>query len=616
VSAHGAHETTLAVFLIGLLLLWCQPIFAIPIEDLDPARDWQLKGLTMTGNEHFSTRELLEALTTKTRPWYAPWRALPPFDPDTFAADIERLVRFYQARGYYEAKVSYDLEVDKTEAHVIANVAISESEPVTVAQISFEISDRPELMAELNTLRHELPLTEGMVFTEENYQRAEAKIKEFFPDQGRARVKVERKAEVIRDKHEARVSYNVEAGPPTVFGETKVEGLKDVAPEIVTRELTYKAGEPFSSKALTESRKNLLGLELFSEIRFVPLESVGDPTVAPIELRVEEKPPREVKVGIGYGTEDQLRAQARWKHNNWLGGGRQLEVGAKASFIAREANISFLQPHFFGRENRFSVILGPQQFDEPGYFLNATRLQPRLERKFSESLTGFLGYRVEYDQLKDVPPATIQALKEFRREGLLSGLSLGFLWNTANDSLNPTSGWTVSFLTEEVGGPLGGRFDFYKLQGEAKWYYPLILGTVFASRLKLGFAEPFDGSREVPLFERFFAGGSTSVRGFGRRRLGPLSASDDPIGGRSLIEGALELRRQFTQEIGGALFLDFGQVSVRSFDVPVDDLKFAAGFGIRYTTPVGPVRLDVGFPFQPPKKDRSWQIHFSIGQFF
>jgi outer membrane protein insertion porin family len=616
VSGHVLHETTLRVFLVGSLLLWCQPIFAIPIEDLDPARDWQLKDLTMTGNERFSSREILGALTTKTRPWYAPWRSLPPFDPATFAADMERLVRFYQAKGYYDAKISYDLEVDETEDHVIANVTINEGEPVKVAEISFAVSDRPALMAELDTLRTGLPLTEGMIFTEESYQQTEAKIKEFFLDQGLARVKVERKAEVIRDKHEARVSYVVEAGPPTVFGETKVEGLKEVAQEIVTRELTYKVGEPFSNKALAASRKNLLELDLFSEIRFVPLESIGDPTVAPIELRVEEKPPREIKLGIGYATEEQLRAQARWRHNNWLGGGRRLDIGAKVSFIAREGNISFLQPHFLGPENRFSLTAGPQQFDEPGYLLNSVRLQPRLERKFSDNLSGFLGYRVEYDKLKDVPQATIQELKEFKREGLLSGLSLGFLWNTADDALNPTKGWTVSFLSEEVGGPLGGKFDFYKLQGETKWYYPLAAKTVFASRLKLGFAEPFNGSQEVPLFERFYAGGSNSVRGYGRRRLGPLSASDDPIGGRSLIEGAVEMRQQFTQEIGGALFLDFGQVSVRSFDVPVDDLKFAAGFGIRYTTPVGPLRFDVGFPFQPPKKDRSWQIHFSIGQFF
>jgi outer membrane translocation and assembly module TamA len=135
-------------------------------------------------------------------------------------------------------------------------------------------------------------------------------------------------------------------------------------------------------------------------------------------------------------------------------------------------------------------------------------------------------------------------------------------------------------------------------------------------RLKLGFADPFDGSTEVPLFERFFAGGANSVRGYGRHRLGPLSSADDPVGGRSLIEGSLELRHPLFANLGGALFLDFGQVSLDSFDVPIDDLRYALGFGVSYTTPIGPLRLDLGFPLRPPHGDQPWQVHFSIGQFF
>jgi outer membrane protein assembly factor BamA len=239
-----------------------------------------------------------------------------------------------------------------------------------------------------------------------------------------------------------------------------------------------------------------------------------------------------------------------------------------------------------------------------------------LERKFTEYLTGFLAYRLEYDQLTEVSDATAAVLEEFESNGMLSGLSTGLTWNTADDPFNPTRGWTLSFVGEQVGSFLGGRFDFYKLVGEAKGYYPLAEKTVLAARLKIGFAEPFNGSREVPLFERFYAGGSAGVRGYERHRLGPLSASDDPVGGRSLAEGSLELRQQFLEKLGGALFLDFGQVSLRSFDVPFDDLRFATGFGIRYATPVGPLRLDIGFPFRPPSGDRSWQIHFSIGQSF
>ena len=106
------------------------------------------------------------------------------------------------------------------------------------------------------------------------------------------------------------------------------------------------------------------------------------------------------------------------------------------------------------------------------------------------------------------------------------------------------------------------------------------------------------------------------MRGYGRRRLGPLSDSDDPLGGLSLLEGSVELRRPIWRDLAGAVFVDFGQVALRPFDVRIANLNFSAGFGLSYKTPVGPVRLDVGFPFQKPPNDRPWQIHFSIGAFF
>jgi outer membrane protein insertion porin family/translocation and assembly module TamA len=606
-------EAALFFFLIHLAC----PAFgaAIQVDELDPRRDWRLEDLTFTGNERISTGELREVLAGQPRPWYAFWRPLPPFNPAVFKTDLQRLERSYRAMGYYEAEIAHDLETREGD-RVAARIHIREGDPVKAARVAFEITDRPELGAELEGLRRDLPLSEGQVFSEQRYRQTDERITEFFLNRGYARVKVERKAEVVLERHEASVYYRIEGGPPSVFGETTVEGLEDVEPHVVLRELAYETGERFSKKALEESRKNLVALDLFGKIDILPDPRGADPAVVPIVIELEEKPPREVLLGIGYGTEDQLRGQARWRHNNWLGGARRLEIGAKVSFIAREAEARFVQPHFLGRHNRYTLGFGPKQFDEPGYFLTVSRLEQRFERKFTPTFLGFVEHRVEWNNLEDVPAATVRRLGDFERKGFLSGIGIGVFWNRVDDPLEPRKGWTLSLGAEEVGGPLGGSFDFYRLRGEGTWFYPLASRTVFATRLKLGFSDPFGDSREVPIFERFFAGGSKSVRGYGRHRLGPLSATDDPLGGRSMIEGSVELRQQITDTLGGALFLDFGQISLRSFDFPVDDLEAAAGFGFSYKTPVGPLRLDVGFPFDPPGDDRAWQVHFSIGHFF
>ncbi|HWO40784.1 MAG TPA: outer membrane protein assembly factor BamA [Candidatus Eisenbacteria bacterium] len=608
---------SLAFGAIAVILFCCDRLWAVPVQNLDPGIEWHVAEIKLTGNERFGDAQLKAILSTKERPWYAPWQRRPVFEPAVFSADLERLKRFYESRGYYGASVSYDLIVDEKTARVVANIDIDEGEPVEVAEVFVEVIGAPELEGDLRSLVPELPLREGELFSEEAYQQSEAKIREYLYDRGRARVEIERRAEVLLDRREARVSYRVRPGPSSIFGETTVTGLKDVAAEIMLRERPYKRGDPFSGQALRDLERNLRQLELFSQIQIEVKPAPPDnPAAVPIEIRVEEAPPREILVGLGYGSEEQLRGQLRWRHNNWLGGGRKLDLGVKVSFIERELNLAFVQPHLLSPKNRLLLNFGPKQFDEPGFFLTTVRLQPRLERKFTERLTGFINYRLDYDQLSDVPAATRRALRDFASAGFVSGLSTGLIWNRTNDPLDPRRGWTLSFNAEQAGGFLGGDFDFFKLGGEGAAYYPLLENTVLASRVRLGFAEPFSGTREVPLFERLFAGGTTSVRGYERYMLGPLTREDDPIGGRSLVEGSIELRHRFTEKIGGAVFLDFGQVSVRSFDLPVDDLRFSAGFGVRYATPVGPLRLDLGFPFRPPPGGPSWQIHFTIGPAF
>jgi len=154
-----------------------------------------------------------------------------------------------------------------------------------------------------------------------------------------------------------------------------------------------------------------------------------------------------------------------------------------------------------------------------------------------------------------------------------------------------------------------------RLQGEGRRYQPLVADLAAAFRLRLGAEEPFGGSRDVPLFERLYAGGIGSVRGYERRHVGPL-IDDDPVGGRSLVEGSAELRHPVTERVGAAVFADAGQVSLRSFDFPFDDLRYGFGFGVRYKSPVGPLRVDLGFPLEPPRGDARWQLHLSVGQTF
>jgi outer membrane protein assembly complex protein YaeT len=586
-----------------------RPVLAIQIEELDVARQWRVDKIEVSGNTKFSDNELLGDLLTNVRPWYLFWEEGNAFDPVTFREDLERLRRFYEARGYYRTRVTYDLIPDPETGQLQIRIEISEGPPVIIAKVNVELSG--------NSLSPpELPIKQGEVFNEESYRKGEEVLRQFFLDRGYAHVTTERRAEVNVDRDQASIWYHAEPGPLSVFGETTVQGTVNVDPEIVLRELAYRPGEVFSPAKIAESQAKIVALDLFGLVRIAPKEVPGKLNIVPMEVQVSEKEPREIRVGVGYGTEDQFRAQLRWQHNNWLGGGRRLSIEAKYSSIFTTGAITFVQPHFFSPRTRGIVSLREDRDDEDTYLLNASRFNPRLEHGFTPNLTGFVGYRLEYDRLERISQATIEALGPVRERGMMSGPTLGLVWNTSDGPLNPTKGEVAAFTFGQAGKIWGGQYSFYKITAEAKKYLLLGWETILAGRLKIGFAESLGPEENLPIFERLYAGGEKSVRGYARRKLGPLDANGDPIGGLSLIEGSLELRRPIWGSLGGALFVDFGQVSTRSFDLPVNDLKFGSGFGLNYQTPVGPLALYVGFPWRPPRGEASWQIYFSVGAYF
>jgi outer membrane protein assembly complex protein YaeT len=604
-SARNIGLWHLLVMLAGCLYL-CETAWAVQVEDLDSSKEWRIEKIEITGNEKFSGDALAGEILTTTRPWYRFWQDPPVFDPVTFKEDLERLRRFYEARGYYGTEVSHDLVVDAEQSRVTAKIELREGAPVIVSAVDVEIAGsalKPE----------KLPIKSGDVFTEITYQNAEQTLRQFYANQGYAYVTTERHAEVNLERDQVHITYRVNTGPLSVFGATRIEGTEKVDPEIILRELTYQPSETFSATKIIESQDRILALDLFSVVRIAPQQLPNKPAVVPMEVQVKEKEPREINLGIGYGTEEQFRARVEWRDNNFFGDGRRLSIMGKYSLIELTGEINFIQPHFLSPRNRAIVNFRQYRQDEQTFLLTASRFNPRIERAFSKQLTGFIAYRVEYDRLDHVDASTIRALGGIEDHGLLSGPSLGLVYNTSNEPFNPTQGEIVTFTLEQAGKIWGGRYNFIKGTLEGKKYLSLGWETVFATRLKLGLADPLGSEKFFPLFERFFSGGDKSVRGFGRRRLGPLSASNDPLGGLSLMEGSLELRRPIWGALGGDVFLDFGQVSTHTFDIPIDHLRFAAGFGFSYQTPVGPLRFDIGFPFRKPPNDRPWQIHFSVG---
>ncbi len=590
---------------------------AVQLDALDPAAEWRLADLDFRGPRALSAATLRDAMVTQARPWYQAWRFWrpdPPFDPIAFREDLERIRRLYRNHGYYETAVHHDIELPADGNAVRAVVYVEEGPPVHVASIEIRYQGVPVPPPEAARIRAGLPLDDGDVFAQPEYAAGEAYLRTWFRDRGFARVTVDRRAEVDVGARTAVVSYAVDTGLPSVFGDVRVVGTETVDPAVVRRELAFRPGQPFRQQLLDETRDRLVALRLFRSIR-IQEDPGTDPRVG-VRVRVVEGPSREVRLGLGYDTEEGVRGLATWRDYDFFGGARQLGFTARASLLRRTFVADFLQPHVPTRTARTRLVASHDQEDEETYTNDRSRLSPRLEWQVRPWLAAYAFYRIEYDSLSDVNEIVRRAFPAIAPDhGILSGLGFGADLHATDDVVDPTRGWVASTSVEPVGGVLGGDFSFVRMIGEVRRYQPLVGRLGLALRGRLGAAEPTGDDEDVPLFERLYAGGINSVRGYERRHVGPL-IGDDPLGGRSLIEGSVELRHPVTERIGAAVFLDAGRVSAASFDWAPDDLRYGAGVGVRYRTPVGPLRLDLGFPFDPPADDAAWQVHVSIGQVF
>jgi outer membrane protein insertion porin family/translocation and assembly module TamA len=621
-KSHGALATNLpvrsfawVVAVAGILL----PALArgVQVDALDLSHDWTLDRLRITGARAVPKNDVRAAMETHQHPWYTPWRKRPAFDPVTFGADLDRLRRLYQSRGYYHARIDPDLIVPTEGNALVAVIQIDEGPPIRVERVEVAFrGDGPPATG------WQLPVAQGDVFTEAAYERAEAALRTDYRERGYARVKVERRARVDVIENTAEVTFDVDSGPPCTFGDVEIAGLHKVETNVAARELAFRPGEKFRESLLEQSRANLLGLNLFHNVRLE--EDRSDASVVRVTVRLTEAPPREIQLGIGYDTEEEVRGLASWRHYNFLGDARQLGATARISILRRTLAGDFLQPHFPTFASRFRLLLSEQQEDEDAYTLDRSRVSPRLEWQPSPRLTAYTFYRFEYDSLADVESQVSKALPGGTpHNAFLSGLAFGLDWNHTDDLLEPTRGWATNTTVEPVGTFLGGDVSFLRLVSEGRFYLPLGPGLFAAFRLRLGTAEPLGSSTEIPIYERFYAGGLNSVRGYGRHRvftdgtgLRATVVDDKPIGGRSLIETSIELRHPITESLAAAVFLDAGQISRSSYTVPLGSMLYGTGLGLRFRSPIGPLRVDLGFPVQPPDGDAHWQIHLSVGQNF
>lgn len=544
-----------------------------------------------------------------------------PFDEADVRRDAIRIQRYYQRRGFPDVSVTSDVRQGRTSRQRIIRFTITEGEPIMVSEVVLHWSDplqgsRIEAERAFQSVRKRQPLQPGNRLESISLPETEGRFRNALQNLGYAFARVS----VSTDS--SRVRVILAPGPMAYIDSVRVDGHRSVTAGLVRRESGLSRGDRFSQARLGQAQQELFNHHLF---RFATVSVPPQPPDSTVDLviRVREQPLRSVTAALGVGSEEYLRGNATWTHRNPFGNAHTVSVSTRASFLEQRVNADYLIPYVFNTKSSFLFSPFAQRVDEKGYVLYRGGASNSFLYRYSQRLAGTLTYELTRNE-------------EFLKSATLTLKDSTLLYNqssmqlTANYQPSPferNEGWSVRPYAEHSGLFGLGTVAFQKASLDIRRYLNPTSAIQLAFRAETGviFAEELD---RLPANVRYYLGGTNSVRGYDRWQLGPKRRSENglvPEGGRAMIGFNTEWRQDLSGVLNGFglnLFLDGGQVWRRPRDADVDDLAYAAGAGIRYSTPVGPIRLDVGYKLNPTQSDLDtaylgrWGLHLSIGQAF
>lgn len=411
------------------------------------------------------------------------------------------------------------------------------------------------------------------------------------------------------EKAEISVQSFFKSGPQFVFGEVTFEGIPDIDAAYLQTYQPWRKGETVDVRQLTEYQRDLIATGLFNAGSVTLPEQVPEGEAAPVAVVLEQRPFRTVAAGVSYSTSEGPLGRLEFEHRNLFGANETVNLRGDAGIEEQKIEGRFRKPQF--RRNGQDLVAGfnlrnleNDAFDERGGTVTLG-----LERRLTPELIVGLGGLAEVTQTKSSDAEGL---------ALLVGLPAYAGYNSTDDALNPTDGIRARASVTPFIGSFDHQFaSFLRTDVTASTYFNLSDSGryVIALRGRVGSILAKDLT-EVPAGRRLYSGGGGSVRGYKERFIGPLDSNNDPTGGLSVIEGGAEFRARIYGDFGAAVFLEAGSVSEEVAPTFSEGVQYAAGAGLRYYSPIGPIRVDVGVPLNGRSVDDDFQIYFSIGQAF
>jgi outer membrane protein insertion porin family len=616
------------MILIGLLL-GCFAVTSLSAQD--DQLDLKVRRVDFRGNKTYPDLVLRTVIANRERSLMERFQFWKRTGYDYVETDVRRDViriqRYYQRRGFSHVRVTYQIRDGKHDWQRDIRFSVDEGTPTLVRTFEVEWPEGFDSESVQSSRGYRRALNRNPLKVDERFEPiqvadTEGLFKSTLQNLGYAFALVTLEQKTDTNAIMADLTLKLDPGPVTFIDTIHVEGHESVKASLIRRETGIEKGDQFNQRYLGRAQQEIFSHHLFRFVTVSVPDQERDSTVN-LFIRVREFPLRSVRTLVGFGNEEYFRGNASWTHRNPFGNAHSFTTSIRASFLEQRINVDYLIPYVYNTSSSYVVSPFAQRVDEESYLLLRYGATNTFLYRYSQNTVGSVSYELTRNEefLKSVQVELRDSTLLYDKSALqFSGYYQQFLFD-------PSDGWAIRPFVEFSGLFGLGTITYQKASLDLRRYIPLKSGTQLALRVESGalLAPSLD---LIPANIRFYAGGTNSVRGYGRWQLGPKRATTNglvPDGGRAMLSFNTELRQNAGNLLNGLstnLFFDGGQVWRRFDEYGYTSLQYSVGVGVGYASFLGPIRLDVGYKLNPKQQDLDtellgrWGIHFSVGQAF
>jgi outer membrane protein insertion porin family len=570
-----------------------------------------IKKINFTGNSVFSARKIRKQMETKEK-WFLSWiTGAGTYKEEVLKVDVNRIADLYFNNGYVNVKVGepkVNLLPDRSGLDVV--IGITEGDQFRTGAIDF----KGDLVENNDALMGKIKLKKGMVFSREMLRGDVQVLTDFYGDKGFAFANINPLTRVDMEKKVVDITFDLEKGEKVYIERINISGNTKTRDKVIRREFKLAEGDQYSVTGLKRTKQNLANLGFFEEASIAPAKGSASNKLN-LNTEVKEKSTGQFSIGAGFSSADGVIGQASVQQTNFLGLGLKGTLSGSLGGKTQLYNIGITDPYFLDSNWTlgFDVYRSEREYED--YSRRVTGFDIKGGYKFSDQLSTFWMYKYEVKKLYDLSDELIANPSLLTStSGTIGSLYASVSLDNTDYRLDPTKGYTGMVSAEYAG--LGGSQRFTRFIGQSGYFVPLVWNTVLSFRGELGYI--MRNGKDIPIDEKFYLGGISSIRGYASRTVCPV---EDGVYLGGVKEAIFNIDYTFPiiKDAGlkGVVFFDTGN-SYGSNEQMFSKMLMSYGLGMRWNSPMGPLRLEYGIPINPRDgiDKKSGRFEFSIGGFF